>query len=171
MQIDNTKTNYAQARAGWRCHGAILCSQCRARSSFLISFPFTKLKFVQIYLKSIKNDFFRSLFIDFRTLRKISNNRVAVCNANHESTEAENSAMEKKLNKSTSLQNSHIFDKESDIEMDKFSQAEAALGVWLDNTLTDSSKSITMQLNFSDDFILDIPDDAEVSLFINKNNL
>ena len=82
-----------------------------------------------------------------------------------------NSAMEKKLNKSTSLQNSHIFDKKSDIEMDKFSQAEAALGVWLDNTLTDSSKSITMQLNFSDDFILDIPDDAEVSLFINKNNL
>ena len=37
--------------------------------------------------------------------------------------------------------------------------------------VTDSSNSITMQRNFSDDFILDIPDDAEESLFINNNNL
>ena len=82
-----------------------------------------------------------------------------------------NSTMERNIKKSTSVQNSNIFDKESDNKMDKFSLADVALGVWLDNTLTDSSNSITMQRNFSDDFILDFPDDAEESLFINKNNL
>ena len=82
-----------------------------------------------------------------------------------------NSTMERNIKKSTSVQNSNIFDKESDNKMDKFSLADVALGVWLDNALTDSSKSITMQRNFSDDFILDFPDDAEESLFINKNNL
>ena len=82
-----------------------------------------------------------------------------------------NSTMERNIKKSTSVQNSNIFDKESDNKMDKFSLADVALGVWLDNALTDSSNSITMQRNFSDDFILDFPDDAEESLFINNNNL
>ena len=85
--------------------------------------------------------------------------------------ELKNNTMERNIKKSTSVQNSNIFDKESDNKMDKFSLADVALGVWLDNALTDSSNSITMQRNFSDDFILDIPDDAEESLFINNNNL
>ena len=85
--------------------------------------------------------------------------------------ELKNNTMERNIKKSTSVQNSNIFDKESDNKMDKFSLADFALGVWLDNALTDLSNSITMQRNFSDDFILDIPGDAEESLFINNNNL